>query len=55
MAGCLNNLGVGLGEAGTGFGGLSETAKWLLTLAMLLGRLDLFPVLLLVNPVFWRG
>ena len=55
VAGCLNNMGVGLGETGTSFGGLSEMAKWLLTLAMLLGRLELFPVLLLVNPAFWRG
>jgi trk system potassium uptake protein len=48
-------MGVGLGETGTSFRGLSETAKWLLTLAMLLGRLELFPVPLLINPEFWRG
>ena len=54
----LANVGPGLGEvigpAGT-FGPLPDTAKWLLSLGMLLGRLELFTVLVLLTPTFWRG
>jgi trk system potassium uptake protein TrkH len=54
----LANVGPGLGEiigpAGN-FSTLPESAKWLLSLAMLLGRLELFTVLILFTPAFWRG
>jgi len=54
----LANVGPGLGErigpAGS-FADLPDTAKWLLSLAMLLGRLELFTVLVLFTPAFWRG
>ena len=54
----LSNVGPGLGEvigpAGT-FAPLPNTAKWLLSFAMLLGRLELFTVLILFFPRFWRG
>ena len=53
----LANVGPGLGEmigpAGN-FGKIPETAKWLLSFAMLLGRLELFAILVLVTPNFWR-
>lgn len=54
VAACLNNMGVGLGETAAGFSPLSDTALWLLSLAMLLGRLEIFPVLLLFLPDFWK-
>jgi trk system potassium uptake protein TrkH len=54
VAGCLNNMGVGLGETATSFGGLNHTAKWMLTLSMLLGRLEVFPLLLIFTKDFWR-
>ncbi|MEC9346508.1 MAG: TrkH family potassium uptake protein [Pseudomonadota bacterium] len=54
----ITNVGPGLGDvigpAGN-FSGLPDTAKWLLSAAMLLGRLELFTVLVLFNPSFWRG
>lgn len=54
----LANVGPGLGEiigpAGT-FGPLPDSAKILLSFAMLLGRLELFTVLVLFVPRFWRG
>jgi trk system potassium uptake protein TrkH len=53
-AACLNNMGVGLGETAVTFGGLNDTAKWLLSLGMILGRLEIFPLLLLFSPAFWR-
>jgi trk system potassium uptake protein TrkH len=53
----LANVGPGLGPtigpSGT-FQSLPEAAKWLLSFAMLLGRLELFTVLILVVPTFWR-
>jgi len=55
VAGCLNNMGIGYGMTGVHFGVLSDPAKWLLTLAMLLGRLELFPMLMLLTPAYWRS
>lgn len=53
----LGNVGPGLGDiigpAGN-FAALPETAKWILSFAMLLGRLELFTVLVLVSSSFWR-
>jgi len=54
VAGCLNNMGIGLGETAVGFGVLSDTATWLMSLAMLVGRLEVFPLLLLFLPDFWK-
>ncbi len=54
----LANVGPGLGEvigpSGT-FAPLPDTAKWLLSGAMLLGRLEFFTVLVLFTRRFWRG
>lgn len=57
-AATLANVGPGLGPiigpAGN-FSTLPDGAKWLLCFAMLLGRLELFTVLMLFVPQFWRG
>lgn len=50
----LNNLGPGLGEVAAHYGGLNPAAKWILCLAMLLGRLEVFTMLVLFTPAFWR-
>ncbi|MEZ5778264.1 MAG: TrkH family potassium uptake protein [Paracoccaceae bacterium] len=54
----IANIGPGLGEiigpAGN-FAALNDTAKWILSAAMLLGRLELLVVLVLFLPRFWRG
>lgn len=50
----LNNLGPALGEASAHYGALSTPAKLLLCVAMLLGRLEIFTVLVLFTPAFWR-
>ena len=56
VAACMNNLGPGgLGEVGFHYADISDTAKWLLSLAMLLGRLEIFTLLVLLSPAFWRG
>ena len=51
---CLTNLGPGLGAVGPNYAGLNDTAKLILSLAMLLGRLEVFTLLVLFTPVFWR-
>ena len=53
----ISNVGPGLGDvigpSGT-FEPLPDSAKWLLCLGMLLGRLELFTVLVMLAPSFWR-
>ena len=52
---CLNNLGPGLGEVAENYASISTAAKWILSLCMLLGRLELFTLLVLLSPAFWRS
>ena len=54
-AACLNNLGPGLGEVASNYGGISDGAKWVLLLAMLFGRLEVFTLLVLFTPTFWKS
>jgi len=55
VAATLNNLGPGLGDVATGFGDVPLVAKWSSICAMLLGRLEIFALLLLFTPTFWRS
>ena len=54
VAACMNNLGPGLGEVGANYASISDTAKWVLVFAMLLGRLEIFTLLVILAPSFWR-
>ena len=54
-AACLNNLGPGLGDVASHYGAITDGAKWLLTIAMVFGRLEIFTLLVLFTPTFWRG
>ena len=54
VAATLNNLGPGLGDVATGFMTVPDTAKWVAIAGMLLGRLEIFTVLVLFTPTFWR-
>lgn len=53
---CVNNIGPGLGAVGPAgnFHSLNDFQLWVCTFAMLLGRLELFSVLVLFTPQFWR-
>lgn len=51
---CLNNLGPGLGDVAQNYGGINAPAKLLLCFAMILGRLEIFPILVVFTPMFWR-
>jgi trk system potassium uptake protein TrkH len=50
----LNNLGPGLGDVAAHYGDIPTTAKWILVFAMLVGRLEVFTLLVLLTPAFWR-
>ena len=50
----MNNLGPGLGEVAYHYGAVSEPGKLILCLAMLIGRLEVFTLLVLLTPAFWR-
>ena len=50
----MNNLGPALGDAGANWGDLHQATKWLMSFAMLLGRLEIFTVLVLLTPTYWR-
>lgn len=56
VATCLGNVGPGIGTVGpiANFNHLPELAKWLLSFLMLLGRLELFTVLIIFTPFFWK-
>ena len=51
---CLNNLGPGLGDVASNYKSVSEVGKIILCLAMILGRLEIFTLLVLFTPAFWR-
>ena len=51
----LANLGPALGKASYTFASLPNHAKHLLTLAMLIGRLEIFTIIILILPSFWRN
>ena len=53
---CINNVGPGLGVVGPGahYGALSDFQLWMCTTAMMLGRVEIFTVLILFTPTFWR-
>jgi trk system potassium uptake protein TrkH len=51
---CLNNLGPGLGQVAETYGSVSDAGKSILALAMILGRLEIFTLLVLFTTVFWQ-
>lgn len=53
-AACLNVLGPAFGELGNNFQPVSDFGTWVLSFAMILGRLEYFTVLALFLPMFWR-
>jgi trk system potassium uptake protein TrkH len=54
VAASLNNLGPGLGDVASNYSSINEVAKGLLCFTMLLGRLEIFTLLVLFTPAFWR-
>ena len=54
VAASLNNLGPGLGDVSSNYSSLTDFNKWICVLAMVLGRLEIFALLVLLTPTFWR-
>lgn len=56
VAACMANIGPGLGMTGPAgnYADVSVFGKWLLSVLMLLGRLELFTVLIIFSPHFWK-
>jgi len=54
VAATLNMTGPGLGEVAVTYAGISDAGLWILSFAMLLGRLEIFTLLVLLSPAFWR-
>ena len=53
VAASINNLGPGLGEVGLNYAGLSDPAKLILCFGMVLGRLEIFTLLVVLSPAYW--
>ena len=53
---CVNNFGPGLGTVGpaSNYQGLNDFQTWVCAFGMLVGRLEIFTVLILFTPYFWR-
>jgi trk system potassium uptake protein TrkH len=54
VAASINNLGPGLADVGSHYADINDPAKWILCFGMLLGRLEIFTLLVLMTPAFWR-
>ena len=54
VAACINNLGPGLAEVGANYVDINDPAKWALSFAMMLGRLEIFTLLIMFTRAFWR-
>jgi len=54
VAATINNLGPGLGGVAENFKEVGDFSKWLLCLSMLMGRLEIFTLLVVLTPAFWR-
>jgi len=50
----ISNVGPAMGEAANNWASLNDFAKWVLSLAMITGRLEIFTILVLLSPAFWR-
>ena len=55
IAATLNNLGPGLGDVAANYKDVENFPKWILCFAMLLGRLEIFTLLVVLTPAFWRN
>ncbi len=54
LATCMNGVGPGLGSVFVHMQAVSDTGKWILVAAMILGRLEIYTLIVLLTPEFWR-
>jgi trk system potassium uptake protein TrkH len=53
-AATMNNLGPGLGEVAQNYSSLGDASKWILSMSMLFGRLEVLTLIALFHKAFWR-
>lgn len=54
LAACISDTGASIGTVSSTFNPIPATAKWILIAAMLVGRLEIFTILVLLSPEYWR-
>ena len=54
VASCINNLGPALGSVYGNYSSINDFSKYLLSFTMLLGRLEIFTLLIIMTPYFWK-
>ena len=54
VAATINNLGPGQGEVINNYSNLTDVNKWILSFSMIVGRLEIFTLLVIFTPDFWR-
>jgi len=54
IAASMNNVGPGLGDVAVTFKDMPDAGKWIASIAMVSGRVEIFTMLLLLTPAFWR-
>ena len=54
VASCINNLGPALGAVSDNYSNINSFAKYILSFAMILGRLEIFTLLIIMTPYFWK-
>ena len=54
VAACLNNLGPGAGSVIDNYSSINTATKYLLSFTMLLGRLEIYTLLIIMTPYFWK-
>ena len=54
VASCINNLGPALGDAVYNYSNLNVFSKYILSFAMILGRLEIYTLLIVMTPYFWK-
>ena len=54
VASCLNNLGPAIGDAVNSYSSLSTSSKYVLSFTMILGRLEIYTLLIILTPYFWK-
>ena len=54
VASCLNNLGPAVGDASNSYSSLSSSSKYVLSFTMILGRLEIYTLLIILTPYFWK-
>lgn len=54
LSACISNTGASIGDVASSFFGIPVFSKWLMIFAMLIGRLEIFTLLVLLTPAYWR-